>query len=214
MTLNLRQTIGPTDKKVFLAGEGPNDLGGWQKEPMYRDEVPYPGILEMLLRKTKPEGWMVVDAIKWQYIRKYRFGENKNADKHNVEVACLKAKEKGCDVIAFSRDSDGDEDREVNVQKGIESASTLLSDKLGIIGGCAVPCIEGWVLAILGIRHTESLSRTRIEAQIIDSGIEPKNTAAMVEKIEQYGLANVPDDACSLKTWLKSAQENLLSAAE
>jgi hypothetical protein len=212
MTLNLRRTIGPTDKKVFLAGEGPNELGGFAHKIEYRNEEP--GILEILLRKVKAEGWMICGAKSWKEIKKYRAGEHLSAEERNVLGICYEAKRNGYDVIAFSRDSDGKRERVTDIQNGIQSATLLWPDQLGIIGGCAVPCIEGWVLAILGNRHTESSSRARIEAQIIDSGIKPKKTTEMVEKIEQHGLANVPDDACSLTDWLESAREKLSSTME
>jgi hypothetical protein len=197
------------EKTVFLAGEGSNDLGGWCKETMHRNEVPYPGILETLLRKIKTEGWVIVDAIKWQYIRKYRAGDHGKPEEQNVRRACKMAKDKGCTIIAFSRDSDGNNQRVIDIQEGLKSANALWSDRLGIIGGCAVPCIEGWVLAIIGTRHTESYSRTKIESLIIGLGIEPKDTAAMVEKIEENGLANIPDDARSFKSWVELARSAL-----
>jgi hypothetical protein len=209
MTLNLRRTIGPTDKKVFLAGEGSNELGGWYNEAKDRGDFPYPGILETLLKLINADGWVISDAKKWRKIRKFRAGEHRSAEERNVLGVCWEAIEKGCDTIAFTRDSDGHNERVVDVQKGIEFANALWSDRLVIIGGCAVPCIEGWVLAILGNRHTESLSRTRIEALIIKAGIDPKKTAPMVEKIEQTDLANIADDAHSLKSWLDTAQHVL-----
>jgi hypothetical protein len=209
MTLNLRQTIGPMDKKVFLAGEGSNDLGGWHKETMHRGKFPYPGILETLLKMIKPDGWVISDAIAWKEIKNYRAGDHGNHDEQNVRRACLMAKEKKCDVIALCRDSDGHMERIADIQKGIESAKALWSDILGIIGGCAIPCIEGWVLAILGNRHTESLSRTQVKAHIINAGIEPKKTAPMVKKIEHFGQASIADDALSLKSWLDIARKVL-----
>jgi hypothetical protein len=209
MTLNLRRTNGPTDKKVFLAGEGANDLGGWHKETIYRDEVPYPGVLETLLRNKKAEGWMVIDAIKWQYIRNYRAGDHGKHDEQNVRRVCLMAKEKGCDVIALCRDSDGHTERVADIQKGIESAHALWSDKLGIIGGCAIPCIEGWVCAIMGITDTEASTRKKVNDHLTNMSILPKDTAAMVEKIEQTGLENIAEDAHSLKSWLDIAGQVL-----
>ena len=209
MTLNLRRTIGPTDKKVFLAGEGSNELGGWHNETMHRGEFPYPGILETLLKMIKADGWVIVGAKLWTKIRKFRAGDHRSPEERNVLGVCLEAKEKGCDVIALCRDSDGHTERVADIQKGIESAMSRWSAQMGIIGGCAVPCIEGWVLAILGNRHTESLSRTRIEALIIKAGIDPKKTTPMVEKIEQTGLAHIADDAHSLKSWLEIAGQVL-----
>ena len=209
MTINLRRDTIKPEKTVFLAGEGSNELGGWAKDPIYRDDIPEVGIIEKLLWKIKTDGWKVTGAKRWKDIKKFRAGEHRSAEERNVLGVCLDARENGQNVIAFSRDSDGDREREANVQKGIESAKTLWSDRLGIIGGCAIPCIEGWVLAIAGIKDTESSSRTKIETRIIELGIKPKNTADLVAKIEECGINNIVADACSLKSWLESARITL-----
>lgn len=58
-----------TDVKVFLGGEGPNELGGRVKESMYRDPSPEPGVLEALLRQINP-GFTVTGALVWKRITK------------------------------------------------------------------------------------------------------------------------------------------------
>jgi hypothetical protein len=212
MTLNLRRAIGPTDKKVFLAGEGSNELGGWANKIEYRTEEP--GILEILLRKVKAEGWMICGAKTWKEIKKYRAGEHRSAEERNILGICYEAQKNGYDVITFSRDSDGNRERVADIQKGIQSATLLWSDRLGIIGGCAIPCIEGWILAIAGIKDTESSSRTKIETRIIELGIHLKNTTEMVAKIEECGIDAIAADAHSLISWIETARDKLPSPAE
>jgi hypothetical protein len=60
-------------KKLFLAGEGPNELGRWSKEPEYRDLYNDVGVIEAVLKKVTTSGWKVVDACRWKNIRTQRF---------------------------------------------------------------------------------------------------------------------------------------------
>jgi hypothetical protein len=204
MGLNLRRHDLSSFKRVMLAGEGPNELGGWATEVAYRD-TSYPGILEVLLLATEPHGWRVAEAKRWKDIKKYRAGEHRSAEHRNVLAVCLDAKEKGCQVVAFSRDSDGDSERKVRIEQGIQAAKALWGAHIGIVGGCAVPCVEGWVLAIQGVPHTEQSSRKKLRDRLSRLGTSPKSTTEMVESIKRAGLANIANDARSLKSWLQSA---------
>lgn len=94
--------------KVFLAGEGPNELGGWSNERIYRDERPLLGVLESLARQVVPTGWDVHDAMVWKDIPKLAIGtRGQGLERKTVLAARLHAKESGCDVVLFSRDRDG-----------------------------------------------------------------------------------------------------------
>ncbi len=55
-------------KRVFLAGEEPNELGEWSHHPSYRKDPPLTGVIEALLREVEPDGWKVVDAVLWKKI--------------------------------------------------------------------------------------------------------------------------------------------------
>jgi hypothetical protein len=53
---------GPaTAIRVFIAGEGRNELGGWAGDPAYRD-LSEPGVIEAFLSRTRPTGWRIVDG--------------------------------------------------------------------------------------------------------------------------------------------------------
>jgi hypothetical protein len=51
--------------KVLVAGEGPNELGGWAGEPSFR-ETSKCGVLEALMRALVPEGWIITHAEAWK----------------------------------------------------------------------------------------------------------------------------------------------------
>ena len=67
----------------------------------------------------------------------------------------LHAYEAGCEVVAFSRDRDSDPDRDAAIERGIAAAKAAWPE-MGVIGGIARPCIEGWVRArVGGALHSE-----------------------------------------------------------
>ena len=70
-------------------------------------------------------------------------------------VAALDASEAGCDVLAFSRDRDNDEDREKAIEEGIAAAKTA---RLAVVGAAAIPTLEGWILALMKTSRTEAMS--------------------------------------------------------
>ena len=58
-------------RRVFLAGEGSDEIGTLAYREPYRGSPPY-GVLEALLRRVHPSGWEVVGGIAWKHIRHYR----------------------------------------------------------------------------------------------------------------------------------------------
>jgi hypothetical protein len=93
--------------EVFLAGEGRNELGGWCSERAYREDPPTPGVLETLARRAAPSGWRVRDAIQWKNIPKLQIGsKGKGVERKTILAARLRASERGCSVLMFSRDRD------------------------------------------------------------------------------------------------------------
>jgi hypothetical protein len=101
----------PRQVKVFLSGEGSNELGSRCGLAAYQSDE-RPGVLHALLARVQPSGWVVGGARTWSTIRKYRAGKAAHADTHNVLGVALDAKEAGCEVLAFSRDLDRDAARE------------------------------------------------------------------------------------------------------
>lgn len=187
--------------EVFLAGEGPNELGGWCKEREYRDEHPNSGVLEALARQVAPSGWQVRDAIQWKSIRKLAVGtKGKGAERKAVLAAQLHAKERGCAVLLFSRDRDGQKYAER--QREIEAALSELDGSVAVAGGVCVERLESWLLAISGRTGTEDIRDKRADVELESLGIPAKDTAAMVEHVQRHGIAAVPPDAASLHAWL------------
>jgi len=109
--------------KVFLGGEGNNDIGTrW-----YRPMGGLPGVIEVLLRKVRATGWHVAGARSWQSIRKYRaggaLGKANHGDARNVLGLVLHAYEDACEMLAFVRDHDGDDLREQEIDELLDAVN-------------------------------------------------------------------------------------------
>jgi hypothetical protein len=194
--------------KVFLSGEGRNELGSRAGQRAYQSDQE-PGVLHALLARVQASGWEVGGACNWSRIRKYRVGAAPHEDTHNVLGVALDAKEAGCEVLAFSRDVDKDLGRHQAIEDGIALVPRTFANAPEVIGGVAVPKLEGWILALLGVRGTEALSPSRAEKDLVAKGVAPKDGRAMVEKVEGADLAGIPPDAASLRTWLGRARDVL-----
>jgi hypothetical protein len=188
--------------KIFLAGEGRTELGDWASEPNYRPAMPEPGLLEALLRKLKPEGWTIVDAICWKHLprerralpRAYRAHERMPAEVGNVLGLVLRARDTGCDAVVFSRDRDRDVDREKDVLAGIVRAKEIVADRPKIAGGMAVEMIESWVASLQGRKGAESLADP-------STLLADKSLAGKRAVVDSADLARLPPDAHSLRRW-------------
>jgi hypothetical protein len=189
--------------KVFLSGEGPNELGSRFGHRAYQSDD-RPGVLHALLARVRASGWEVGGACEWKRIRKYRAGRFDHEDTRNVLGVALDAREAGCDVLAFSRDMDRDAAREDAVEEGIR-----LVEGIGVIGGVAKPTIEGWILALLQERRTEDMSPRRAEEKLVERGVPAKDGAGMVRVVEEAVLERIPEDAASLRRWLERAEHHL-----
>jgi hypothetical protein len=170
--------------RIFLAGEGP-------------------GVLHALLRKVQTEGWIVVGATSWKNIRKLRVGGAREAEAQNVRGAALDAREAEADVLAFVRDEDGNGDRTAANQHGISEA-TQAHGSPAIVGGMAVPKLEGW-LALLGEGSAAPLSPMKAERMLADHGVN-KETAAMVVIVEEGDLVRACSHSKSLQAWVNRAR--------
>lgn len=194
----------PGDVKVFLAGEGSNELGSRFGHPSYQSDD-RPGVLYALLLRVQPTGWQVIGARDWKSIRKYRAGKASHADTHNVLGAALDAIEAHGDVLVFSRDLDNDSAREAGVNEGLARIPSI-SQHLEVIGGVAIPTLEGWILALLGEKGTEELSPSGAEAALVKSEVARKDGIAMADVVASAELDKIPPDARSLRSWLSRAQ--------
>jgi hypothetical protein len=196
-------------KHIFLAGEGRNELGSWSKDPPYQDDSE-PGVLKSLLQKITKDGWLIRNAVRWKNIRKFKAGDHLSPEERNVLGACLMARENDCPIFAFSRDTDGDTQRQKDISKGLQTSQKYWGSQIDIIGECAVPCIEGWILAVLGVLHTEKITSSSKALDSLKNKIGNEvSTERMVEIIVQTNPANRAQDAISLQNWLKTAKNVL-----
>jgi hypothetical protein len=78
-----------------------------------------------------------------------------------------------------------------------------------VIGGVARPAIEGWILALLGVGHTDDMSRKRTLEELKARGVDEKHPAAYVAVVEASEVANLPSGCDSLHGWLESAKLRL-----
>jgi hypothetical protein len=191
--------------RVFLSGEDSSELGSRIDHPAYQTDD-RPGVLHALLRRIQASGWAVGGACEWKRIRKYRAGGAAHADTHNVLGVALDAKEAGCQVLAFSRDVDNDSARRQAIEDGIALVPQTFEGAPAVVGGAAVPKLEAWILALLGVSQTESLSPKGADEALAAKGVPPKDRHAMVEVVEKENVAAVPRDATSLRTWLDRAE--------
>ena len=199
----------PARVRVFLSGEGANELGSRAGHRAYQTDE-RPGVLHALLARIQPDGWEVGGATAWAKIRKYRVQGAAHADTGNVLGVAVDAIEAGCQIVAFSRDVDDDPDRARAVEDGIARVATELdAGRPDIIGGVAVPSTEGWILALRGQHGTQRLSTGRAVRALVDQGVEAKDGARMAEIAAEADLDAIPADAESLRTWIQRARDVL-----
>lgn len=184
---------------VFLAGQGPTELGGWSRQKVYRDPTPAIGLLEALLRKIRPAGWTVVEATCWKNIRKYQARPQMAAEVRNVLGVALQAKESGAEILVFTRDQDRNETRAAEIEEGMARATSLFEPCPTIVGGVAIEAIEASTLALHGERggHRHARPKERITTLSITN---------QVTVVEAADLANPNLDAPSLLRWLDQAR--------
>ena len=201
-------------KKVFLAGEGPNDLGKWAHHPSFRAKYGK-GVIEGLLSKVRAEGWEVRESVRWKDVIKFRVGGHASAEERAVKGLVLMAKEAGCDIVAFVRDRDGsrkhpNNKREEDIKRGMREVRQTLDNCPDIIGGVAIKAIEAWILAIRGEDQSEKVTnpKERLKEIFEEEGKE-SCTVSYVEVIDNGSLENLPEDARSLRAWLEKAEKTL-----
>ncbi len=162
-----------------------------------------PGVLEALLTRIRSDGWSVGGARRWASVRKLRAGggyaPGVSNEERNVRALILDAVESGCDVLAFSRDRDRDEQRENDINKAIADAHGI-----AVIGGVAVECLDSWCLALLRERRTEDLPSGGAKTTLEKRG--PDRKAGIAESAD---LSAIPEDAKSLRAWLDAARRVL-----
>jgi hypothetical protein len=202
-----------SEVRVFLGGEGRNDLGSWAGHPAYQNDTE-PGVIKALLLRTRPQGWKVVGALSWKRCRKYTdFGpmpadlrSNVRGDHEKLAVLglVLDAKERGAQAVAFVRDQDDDPERARVVADAVNLARPHWP-QIRVAGGAAVPVLEGWILALMGEPGTEELGKSRAQRLLAERKVT--STAEMVREV--LASRPVPQDATHLRSWLAQAKAAL-----
>lgn len=201
--------------KIFLAGEGPNELGGWARTPAYREPSPDRGVLEAILRRLQPTGWTVVGAQLWSRIRKYQAGGFATAEERNVRGVVLTASESGCDVVAFSRDRDRDAERERQIEAIVDAIVTAAEPgQPFVIGGIAREALESWILSLRGMTDAEQTRqpKERLRNRLRDENRE-LSTEEMVAIVNDCDLSAIPEGADSLRRWIDRGRQFFPSGA-
>lgn len=197
-------------KKVWLGGEGKNELGDRDQPSGTRI-----GALEALLRKLAATGWRVEGATVWRKIRKYKAGGarkpggargSNHGDVQNVLGLVLHAYEAGCEIVAFCRDTDADTERAEAIDIGMAQAHAAFST-IAIIGGPSKPALEGWMLALTGQRDSDEMSRAAVNRKL--GSLPLKDTESYVAIINDADLAKLPAGCDSLRSWIESGRKVL-----
>jgi hypothetical protein len=120
----------------------------------------------------------------------------------------VEARRASAHVVAFVRDADDDPERPTVIDAAIAKAKQTFPE-VNVIGGAAVPVLEGWMLALLGAQGTQQLRKAAAQSKLAEMGVPSKNTRAMVEVVSNSDLDRVPTDAESLGKWLALARAAL-----
>jgi hypothetical protein len=199
---------------VLLAGEGRNELGSRVGHPTYQTGAEI-GVLERLLRRASPGGFDIHSGRQWKDVRKFSVsgrrspGAPKRSFTHGDAATVFKlvfdAKEAGCSALVFVRDLDNEPGREGAIREGMEAARQDFQT-VALVGAVAKPKLEGWVLAALGVRGTESLTPAGAERALAEHEVQAKSTAEFVAVIEEADFTRIPRDAESLHAFMDCAK--------
>lgn len=195
-----------TEVKVYLGGEGPNELGNYEAK-LLNPAGTYCGVIETLLRRVEPEGWAVTGTTQWKRIRKYQGTGASLNEERNVLGLVEMAHRADAAVVSFVRDADDDSERPRTIALAIEKAAEVFP-KVAVIGGSAIPVLEGWILAMQGEHGTEKLRKAGAQRKLKDKGID-KDTSRMTQEVSVSDLARLPADATSLRSWISKARDVL-----
>ena len=179
--------------KIWVAGEGPNDIGSLARGD---SDQTYPGVLQILLERLDLDIDVVGGSV-WKSIPKLRVGSGGlGAEGRTVAGLRLHAEEAGVEALVFVRDRDGERSREDEVE------AALATPGLPTAGVCVVERLEHWLLAIGGRKKAHKLSAKQVSEWLQSAGITEKQTEDYVTWLSERSLEQIPQDAKSLLTWL------------
>ena len=185
--------------RTMLGGEGPSELGRYARRHAFRkaDDV---GVLEALARLVLPEP-DIADGTLWKAIRHYKSGGHRSREERLVLGLCLKAKEGSFDAVVFSRDRDGDVDRERAIQDARAEAKRMRPEHT-LMGGVAVEAIESWMIAATAQEQADNV--TDPKARWESNGLSRQDAVEAIESQGVDGLRRAMQLSPSLKAWVES----------
>ncbi len=199
-----------SEVRVFLGGEGKDELGSWFGDRPYQNDSD-PGVIKALLLRTQLDGWKIIGARTWKTCRKYTALHRPPSglqglirgdhEARAVLGLVLDARESGAHAVAFLRDEDGRSERIKPIEDAVRQAREYWPE-MKVIGDVAVPVLEGWILAALGETKTESMSKARAQRLLEDRGVT--TTADMVNAV--LSGTPLPQDASRAHNWLEKAR--------
>jgi hypothetical protein len=147
--------------------------------------------------------------MQWKGITKLRGPRRRiPREEQNVLGLVFAAKKQRARVLAFVRDADDDKNRPKMIDDAIGKAKETFPE-VEVIGGAAVPVLEGWILAMLGERGSEKLGKVAAQSKLVELKVPSQDTAAMVDIVAKVTLEKLPKDAASLMAWLARANDVL-----
>lgn len=186
--------------KIFLAGEGRDELGFWFDRPdQYRDEKNSPGLIEALLTALEIE-FLVEEGRQWKQILKYEAGDHRTKEMKNVLGAVQEALDRECEALVFVRDVDSVPSREHEIKEAIDDAKKKFPELL-VCGGVAIRKIEAWILALHGERDSERHAKPE---DILSEKYGIAKRAQKVAAVTKAALERIPNDAKSLLDWIEA----------
>lgn len=181
--------------KVWLAGEGTNDIGSLAKGAQASHE--YLGALHVLLCASCPEA-EVIGGERWKSVPKLRVGtKGAGAEAQTVAGLQLRAEENNADALVFMRDRDTERDREQQIELALANSTFPTA------GVVSVETLEHWIAAVAGRSKSEKLSGSQVDTILRELNIEKKSTHSYVTWLSSRSLDSLPLDAKSLRLWIR-----------
>jgi hypothetical protein len=204
--------------RIFLAGEGTNDIGSYAGDQGYWDPQ-QAGFVGAVIRKVAAilgtTNWEIVGGIPWKKLHRLR-GKASRSEASAVGAAAFRARDKqhDADLLVFVRDTDGDKNRAAEIREGIAVAVGLFGTARPhepVVAGIVDPVIEAWALALCGERGCERASKGSVQTRALKAGVGDKSTLALEKVVESADLDAIPGDAADLQEWLAALRAVLAS---
>jgi hypothetical protein len=149
-----------TSLRIYVAGEGPNDIGDLAKEPVYRPDRRQEGFLQPAIRALRSGDEVHFDGSKITLLAKARFADLRTGLGQRAAAAYRIASAAGADAVVVVHDVDKAATGRATLQEARRSHQlvrqhlldgfTMASDgSLSTAVGTPCRCIEAWALGDL-----------------------------------------------------------------